>query len=215
MKTLLFTTLATLFSPLPLQAEAEKPRKIVLVHGFLNSSVHFGFMKKRFENRGFECYAPDLRPCDARCGLEKLALQLKQDIDTRYGRDQKIILIGYSMGGIVSRYYLQNLDGAKRCEKFITISSPHNGTVMARLYPSQGAREMRRHSEFLKQLATSESQLGKIPVVSYHTPMDLMILPATSSVWNRAENISYPILAHPLMLYSNRVIEDIAEKLEK
>jgi hypothetical protein len=72
---------------------------------------------------------------------------------------------------------------------------------------------MRPGSEFLTNLAKSQHRLGKIPVISYHTPLDLMILPANSSVWDRAENLSFNVALHPMMLVSNKVLTDIEHRL--
>jgi triacylglycerol lipase len=117
------------------------------------------------------------------------------------------------MGGLVSRYYLQNLGGASRCETLITISSPHQGTEAAWLYPTKGAREMRPRSEFLKNLHSTEDRLGNMQLVSYRTPLDLVIVPSKNSIWPRAENVSYPVALHPFMLTSAPVLDDIEKRL--
>jgi triacylglycerol lipase len=108
---------------------------------------------------------------------------------------------------------LQHLGGAERCENFVTVSSPHHGTKAAWLYPTRGAEEMRPGSTFLASLHHSQDRLGKIPITSYRTPMDLMILPPESSVWERAENLEFPVLMHPLMLTSEPVMNDIERRL--
>ena len=74
---------------------------------------------------------------------------------------------------------------------------------------------MRPGSEFLANLEKTESKLGEMPVVSYRTPMDLIILPAASSVWERAHNLEYPVLLHPLMLTSKPVLTDLERRLLK
>jgi triacylglycerol lipase len=200
----------------PLSDKSENPAvpvgRVVLVHGFLETGSAFRSMKKHLQGLGYECLVPRLRPCDARDGLEKLSQNLKQEIDTAFGPDQKFSVIAFSMGGLVSRHYLQELGGAGRCERFFTISSPHNGTQAAWCYPGEGARQMRPGSEFLERLSRSESKLGDMPVVSYRTPMDLIILPADSSVWERAENLEFPVLLHPLMLDARPVIQDIERR---
>ena len=170
-------------------------------------------MKRRLEKQGFECLVPKLRPSDGRGGLEALAEGLKKDIDAAYGPAQPISIIAFSMGGLVSRQYLQNLGGAARCERLFTISSPHHGTKAAWVYPTKGAEQMRPGSAFLATLEKSEAKLGKMPIVSYRTPLDLIILPATSSVWDRALNIEHPALLHPLMLTSNTVLSDLERRL--
>lgn len=187
--------------------------RVVLVHGFLENGNTFRTLRKRLEKQGVECLVPKLRPSDGRGGLEALAARLKVDIEAAYGIEQPISIIAFSMGGLVSRHYLQNLGGATRCEKLFTISSPHQGTQAARFYPTRGAEQMRPGSRFLANLEATETKLGNMPVVSYRTPLDLIILPATSSKWNRAENLEYPVLMHPLMLTSAAVLTDLERRL--
>lgn len=189
--------------------------RVVLVHGIFEKGNNFSMFKKRLEKRGFDCYVPQMHPSDGRGGLENLAVRLKQDIDHQFGPNDPISVVGFSMGGIVSREYLQHLGGAKRCENFITISSPHHGTKLAWCYPTLGAEEMRPDSPFLANLAHSEDSLGKMRITSYRTPMDLVIVPPSSSIWARAENLEYPVILHPLMLNSGRVLDDVEQRLLK
>ncbi len=188
-------------------------QKVVLVHGFLETGSTFKMLQKRLEKRGVECYTPKLTPNDGRGGLENLAQRLKQDIDSNFGEDEPISIVAFSMGGLVSRHYLQNLGGAKRCENLITVSSPHQGTNIAWIYPTKGAEQMRPGSQFLADLKGTESELGTIPVVSYRTPMDLVIVPPRNSVWDRAENLEFVVPLHPMMLTSGSVLNDIERRL--
>ena len=190
-------------------------RRVVLVNGFSETGSIFNMLQKRLEKRGMEVFAPPLKHPDGRGGLENLARHLKQDIDRKFGPEAPISIVSFSMGGLVSREYLQNQGGAARCENLITIASPHHGTLAAWTYRSQGVREMRPGSPFLKHLQETEDHLGKMTVVSYRTPMDLVILPPRSSVWDRAENIEYPVALHPMMVTSQRVVDDIEKRLVK
>lgn len=192
---------------------ATQVRRVVLVHGFMETGSTLSMLKARLEKRGVECYVPRLSPSDGRGGLENLAAHLKQDIDAKFGPKQPISMVAFSMGGIVTRQYLQNLGGAARCQNLITVSSPHHGTKAAWLYPTKGVEEMRPGSPFLANLEKTQDQLGKMPVTSYRTPMDLIILPPSSSIWDRAENLEYPVLMHPLMITSDKVISDIERRL--
>lgn len=194
-------------------AEAPCVGRVVLVHGIFETGSNFRMMRKRLQKIGFACLIPQLRPCDGRGGLEQLAAGLQSDIDHHFGPNEPFSIVGFSMGGIVSRHYLQKLGGASRCRGLITISSPHQGTHAAWIYPSAGAAQMRPGSTFLAELAASESRLGSMPVVSYRTPMDLVILPANNSIWQRAENLQFPVLLHPLMLNDKQVLDDIEQRL--
>lgn len=192
-----------------------KPRyeRVVMVHGIFEDGTAFTSLKRRLEHHGIECFVPKLKPASGTPGLDVLAQGLKEDIDKEFGETEPFAIVAFSMGGLVSRYYLQNLDGAKRCETLITISSPHNGTFAAYTLPTPGARQMRPDSDFLKDLRKTEHTLGEIPIVSYRTPMDLVILPTTSSVWERAENHAHNVVLHPLMLHSGAVLDDIERRL--
>ncbi|MFK7849475.1 MAG: esterase/lipase family protein [Akkermansiaceae bacterium] len=192
-----------------------KPRydRVVMVHGIFEDGKAFDSLKKRLENHGVECYIPRLKPPSGAPGLDKVAEELKKDIDQKFGKEDPIAIVAFSMGGLVSRYYLQNLGGAERCEKFITVSTPHHGTKVAKTLTTRGAKQMRIGSDFLQELKETEGTLGDMPVVSYRTPLDLIILPTTSSVWDRAENHSFNIALHPLMLHSNSVLDHIEKHL--
>ena len=189
--------------------------KVVLVHGFLDTGWVFRRMKLRLERQGARCFVPRLRPNDGRGGLAALAENLRRDIDAAFGTEAKVRIVAFSMGGLVARHYLQVLGGGARCEKLFTISSPHHGTATARLYPGKGARDMRPGSAFLRSLQETEGALADVQLVSYRTPMDLMILPATSSVWERAVNLDFPVLLHPLMLSDEDVLGDVEYRVRR
>ena len=188
---------------------------VVLVHGFMDTGSVFKSLRRQLERNGHCCLAPNLRPRDARHGIESLAEHLRQEIEDQIPDQQSFSMIGFSMGGLVARHYLQQLGGAKRCQRLITISSPHQGTVMAWFHPSKGAKQMRPGSSFLQELAATESQLGEIPVISYRTPIDLLILPSRSSEWQRATNISFRVFLHPMMVRAKSVMNDISMRLRE
>jgi triacylglycerol lipase len=138
--------------------------KIVLVHGIYNTGRIFFKMRRIFEKNGYNCFTPDLKPLDGRYGLDDLGEKLKVEINKNIGEKTKFVLIGFSMGGIVSRYYLQELGGFKRIKQFFTISTLHNGSYLAYLYPGEGAKHLRPNSQFLRNLELSESILNDIKV---------------------------------------------------
>lgn len=197
------------------QPATPRYQRVVMVHGIFEDGKAFSSLKSRFENHGIECYLPRLKPADGRGGLDKLAENLKQDINNEFGETDRIAVVAFSMGGLVSRHYLQKLGGAERCDAFVTISTPHHGTKAAYTYPTKGAQQMRPGSPFLHDLEETEDSLGDIPIVSYRTPMDLVILPADSSVWDRAENLSHNVALHPMMLHTRSVLDDIERRFTK
>lgn len=196
------------------QVRKDGRTRIVFVHGiFQNGAISFGKLRRKLEDDGAVCFAPSLKPADARYGLDQLAIQLKKDIDAELGPKARFSLVGFSMGGLVSRYYLQELGGAARCDGLYTVSSPHHGTLTSHLYGGQGAKDMHPGSPFLQQLERSEGALGGMPVVSYRTPYDLVIVPQSSAIWDRAVNIEVPVLAHALMTKATPIVSDLEHRL--
>ncbi|MBK1825816.1 esterase/lipase family protein [Haloferula rosea] len=201
----------------PALAQEARPHvtHAVLVHGIWESGKYtFTDLRKQLEASGVECLVPSLRPATAHNGLMPLAEQLKSEIDDAFGPDQEFLMIGFSMGGIVSRAYLQSLEGASRCQALVTISSPHQGTRTAFLHPGEGTRQMRPDSPFLRKLAQTEDVLGDLPVVTYRTPMDLVIVPSRNAEWDRAENVVVRCPLHALMSDSDQVRADLFTRFE-
>src|SRR5512143_2160073 len=56
--------------------------------------------------------------------------------------DAQVILVGHSMGGLVSRYYLEVLGGWRDCIAAITVGSPHRGAIGAIDGISNGVKKM-------------------------------------------------------------------------
>jgi triacylglycerol lipase len=216
MKHLLFPwlagCLATAMMPTA-SAAAPASRDVILVTGFLDRGSIFNPLKRHLEARGFRCHVSSLKPGDGRGGLEAIAGVLKEEINTACGPTRKISIVAFSMGGLVSRHYLQELGGAARCETFVSLSTPHHGTLAAWLYPSEGAVQMRPGSEFLAKLAAGEDRLEGVRVSSIYTPADLVIVPARHSEWARAENHRVPVALHNLVPVSRGVMAEIVRQL--
>jgi triacylglycerol lipase len=119
------------------------------------------------------------------------------------------------MGGIICRYYVQELDGFTRVNPFVSISAPHHGSYLAWIYPGRGTRQMRPGSDFLKRLHEKEDAFRIIESYSCRTPFDLSILPGSSSIWNIAVNRKYYVLLRPLMVFNRRVMKDTLDIFTK
>jgi triacylglycerol lipase len=186
---------------------------IVLVHEFISTGKIFFYIKKKLEAQGHKCFAPTLKPIDAKFGIEDLAIKLNTYILNNLEANSKFALIGFSMGGIICRYYLQELGGIKRVEKLITISSPHHGSYMSYFYPGKGIKQLRPRSELLKNLETKELLLKSLNLFSYRTPFDLMIIPNKSSVLDIATNKRFVSIMHSSMLVNSKLTLEIVKQL--
>jgi triacylglycerol lipase len=179
---------------------------VVLLHGIDDTSVLFRHMVPQLERAGLQTHAMNLVPRNGDAGLDLLASQVAAWIEANFAAEQSIDLVGFSMGGLVARYYIQRLGGVERVRRFIKMSSPHKGTWTAFLRWNRGARQMRPGSDFLEDLNRDSATLGRIEFTTIWTPFDL-IVPADSSRLGVGRSIRVNVATHPLMARDRRVLD--------
>ncbi len=183
---------------------------IVLVHGIIDNSKVFGKMSSYLKGKGYDVHCVDLIPNYGIEDLRVLATQVKTYIDNNFSGEQKIHLVGFSMGGLVTRYYLQRLEGLSKINKYVSISAPNNGTNMARTLPLKGIRQMRPDSDFLRDLnGDVDEQFSSLDCLFLWTPYDLMIIPAHSSILPVGKSFYIPVLTHKWMISDSRVLDKV------
>ncbi len=186
---------------------------MLLIHGIKDDERKMQRMAEHLRAEGWAAHTMSLVPSWGQLGLDELAAQVRAFVERTFPSGQRFDLVGFSMGGLVSRYYLQRLGGLKRVDRFITISTPHNGSILAWLIPNAGCRQMRPGSGFLRDLASDVARLGQLRFTSIWTPLDLVILPAWSSVLPVGESRQIWCAAHPLMVWEKRCLREVANAL--
>jgi len=186
---------------------------VVLIHGIFRRAYVFNRMAKYLKERGWDVHRFDIVPNTSVVGLDQLAQQIKTYVDEHFAPDQPIDLVGLSMGGLVSRYYVQRLGGLDKIQRFITISSPHHGTYMAYLLPFIGCVQMRPGSKFLADLNQDVEQLDRVQFRSLWTPYDFIIVPAESSQMPVGKNIQLCVFPHAMMVRSTSTLVTLEKVL--
>lgn len=170
-------------------------------------------MARYLTERGFEVHGIDLTPNDGRTGIDELAAQVAKFIDATFPAGSPLDLVGFSMGGLVTRYYVQRLGGLSRVRRFITISAPHHGSQWAYLRKLPGYLQMRPESDFLNDLNGDLASLMGLDFTSIWTPLDLMIMPPVSSRLGVGEEVLVAAPLHALMLEDPRSFKAVAAAL--
>jgi triacylglycerol lipase len=190
---------------------------IVLVHGIWDSAARIDCLRAGLEARGIRrARAFDLVPNDGRGRIERLAEQLDGIVEAALAETSAgaADVVGFSMGALVSRYYIQRGRGRARVRRFVSISGPHQGTLNAMWLPHEGVRQMRPGSPLLRDLASDADPWGPVEVHVLYTPYDVMIVPARSSVLPGARTTrAVPVALHRWMLSDRRVLDAVAEIL--
>ena len=191
-----------------------RPRPVFLVHGIWDKATKMQQMAGYLRKQGYTVFTPTLAPSWGQVGIDDLARQLSDYIDANIRPDEKFDLVAFSMGGLICRYYLQGMDGLRRVDHFITLATPHHGSLWAYVIDNPGCRQMRPDSEFLRDLNSDIGVLDKVKFTSIRTPLDLMILPSTSSRTEVGHNIEIWVAIHPFLVWSPRSIKTVATLLK-
>ncbi|MBX3014730.1 MAG: hypothetical protein KF832_24635 [Caldilineaceae bacterium] len=187
----------------------------ILVPGFNDDERCLATLERFLQQEGFPAYAISPQPSDGTVGIDELATQLATTIAAKFLPELPLNLVGFSMGGLICRSYLQQLGGLLRTERLITIATPHQGTWSAFTCQRPACLQMRPGSSFLTALNADLSPLAQLNFTSIWTPLDLMILPATSSYLPVGE--MKPILSpfHPALLMDGRILQTVATQLRQ
>ena len=178
---------------------------IVLVHGLWDSPSIFNSLVQQLKAKGHSVVAPFLSHKLGRTSLYELSEELDLYISTQFKGDEKIDLFGFSMGGLVSRIWLQKLNGAIRTNRFISVGTPHNGTYTAQFIPHwllKGVAEMKRGSSLIKELNSDLKDLKKVDCMSFFCLWDLMVFPGWEAVLPLGSSSLIPVLTHKGLINS-------------
>jgi triacylglycerol lipase len=188
---------------------------VVMVHGFADTGSLFRTLGDALRSRGHACHAPTLEPRDGRLGIPDLSSKVGAFIEASVPAHAPLALVGFSMGALVLRHYLQAGGGGARARAFFSISGPHRGTWVSYLYPGLGTRQMRPGSAFLRELDAGTARLGGLVLHTYRTPFDLMVAPSTNArIAGVPERVVWCPL-HSLMPGDPRVVGHIADELAR
>jgi predicted alpha/beta hydrolase family esterase len=113
------------------------------------------------------------------------------------GTDQ-VHLIGYSLGGVVVRYAVQELGLEPHVRTAVTVASPHRGTLAAQLGRGTVAAALMPGSRILEELRR-KTRPSSVRWVSYYSDRDLVVRPRSSRLDERAlraTNVRVPGVGH-------------------
>jgi triacylglycerol lipase len=180
---------------------ADRPRSLrhirahLLRSGYSTDSLHVLDFKRRFGSNTEHARE-----------LSNVLLSLPGD------RDHDVDIVAHSMGGLAVRHlFSAHPRSARRIHRVICLGSPHAGTRTAWLGWGIGAREMRPGSEFLSKLPRGVPEGSDF--VNIRAPLDLRILPGSSTELAGARNFQVPCLGHRDLLRRGAVLRRIVELL--
>lgn len=149
--------------------------------------------------------------------LRQLAAQLDQHVRDRFGDTQELDLLGFSMGGVIARIWLQEGNGAARVRRFFSVGSPQNGTLAALPLPRAvlaGAADMKVGSALIRDLNRDPSALAQICCRSYYCSWDLMVCPGWRAVLPTGSTHRLPVWTHQQLIAHPQALAQLKRDLE-
>lgn len=190
---------------------------LLLVHGLACNRGNWFWFRRQLERRGHTVYAVDYTPPFARIADYVSPLAHAIDEVLQATSAQQLILIGHSMGGLVSRGYLDRC-GAGKVAHVITMGTPHLGTWMARLGVGPNVRDMTVDSPWLAALREREAASSAHPyslftcIYSYH---DNLVTPQTNATLPGAVHVPLSGIGHLSLALSSRVVDEVLDIVER
>lgn len=182
---------------------------VVLVHGFFASAGVWRPMKRALAQATGAKVASFTHAPGA--GIDRIARSLANIVE-RIPRGCRVHLVGHSLGGLVVRWYVQELGGHERVAQTISLGSPFGGTERARPFPFLVGRELCRTSPVLARLR-SRAHEHDVPHMSLVAEDDVLIVPTESAVFPRGEVVVLPNCGHNMLLFHDESIAHVVERV--
>jgi len=194
--------------PIPVPAE----RTVIFVHGFFAAGPVFDPMRAHVESAlgnvstTHFTYGPIGR-------FEDVAERFAALAD-RHAANGPIDLVGHSLGGLIARWYLQELGGAQHTGRLVTLATPHAGTEAENNAPTALAHALRPGSHILRRLAETRHKARGVLHTAIVAGADRMITPpASASAIDDAVVHWFDELGHNEMLFDRGVYARVSEAL--
>lgn len=192
---------------------------IVLLHGYFHNRSAFLVMRRAIRRYGFR-YVTTMNYNVIGHDIPELATQLAAHVDEVLERTHatKVHLVGHSLGGLVARYYIQEMGGEEKVHTCVTLGTPHAGTYAAWVGRGKAARQLRPGSAVIRRL---EETARPLPVrfVSYYSNLDGLVIPAGNAKIDHpaleARNVLVKDQGHLSLLISKELIHSVAGALAR
>ena len=190
---------------------------LLLVHGLACNRGNWFWFRRQLEQRGYGVYTVDCTPPFTQ--IANYAPQIARAVDEILEATgaKRLVLIGHSMGGLVSRAYLDQF-GAGKVAHVITLGTPHLGTWMTNLAVGPNVRNMAEDSPWLAGLREREAARSTQPYANYtcvYTYHDNLVTPQTNAALPGAEHIALSGIGHVSLALSGGVVKHVLGVLER
>jgi triacylglycerol esterase/lipase EstA (alpha/beta hydrolase family) len=177
---------------------------VVLVHGYVCNYRIWDALIPDLRAQGHAVLAINLEPVFA--SIDDYPAQIEKAVQTlRLKTNQdKVALVGHSMGGLAIRAWLRRY-GTAHVARAITLGTPHAGTQINALIRTPNALQMAWQSNWLHELAASETNDTRSLFRIALTPQDNIVFPQRAQTLEGISPVVFDGLGHVQLCTSARV----------
>ncbi|MBK7614942.1 MAG: alpha/beta fold hydrolase [Vitreoscilla sp.] len=200
--------------PDALPAEAQGRIGLLLVHGFVCNRGLWNPWLRRFTMQGVPVSAVSLEPVFG--SIEDYVAQVEAAVlRLELATGEKPLLVGHSMGGLAIRAWMRAHNGVARVRGVVTVGTPHHGTWLGQWSFSANGQQMRLGSDWLAQLAASETASSRRLFLCCYSHCDNIVFPASSACLTGAQVCHVPATAHIDLIHHPRVMAEVLACLDR
>lgn len=201
---------------MPSGPEPPHGHPLVLVHGLFDTPRVFDLLDRRLADRRQPLLKPALPLPLRAAAIETSAERLAATIEAAFGSATQVDILGFSMGGVIARTWIQRMGGHARTRRFISLGSPQQGTLTAQPWPRRplaGIADLKVGSPLLRELNADLSLLQGIDCRSYATVFDLMVVPGWRAVLPIGPRRMLPVWTHQQLLRHPAALDPLVADL--
>jgi triacylglycerol lipase len=186
-------------------------RAVVFVHGYGAAGAVFEPMRAHVERRlGVATVDFTYRSTSS---FATITADLAALLD-RLGEGRRLDVVAHSLGGLLTRWYAQEMNGARHLDRIVTLATPHAGTSSARLAAGPLRQVLLPGSAVVRRLASGRERAASVEHTAYVAGADLMITPPSSAAAIENARVRwFDELGHHAMLYDPRVQDGVVDEL--
>jgi triacylglycerol lipase len=186
---------------------------ILFVHGWRGSESNWTTMIERFTRDGWRREELNNWRYNTSQSNVRTASEVKTKVEEILSRTRaaKVDLITHSMGGLSTRYYVKNLGGTEKVEKWVSLGGPNHGTTTANSCSEESCVEMRIGSTFLTRLNEGDETPGTVAYATWWSSCDEFINPDESVLLTGATNNAAGCISHLALTTDESVYTGVRE----
>ena len=185
---------------------------VLLIHGYCCNYGVWRDVAARLQALGHTVLAINLEPLF--CSIDDYAPQVEQAVAQLRAQtgQQRIALVGHSMGGLVIRAWMRAY-GDAQVAVAVTLGSPHQGTQITPHAKLPNARQMVWASDWLQALQASESPQRRALLRVALTEQDAIVFPQSAQTLPGVDAQVFSGIGHLQLCTDARVFAWLAAQL--